>query len=130
MSYKPQGDPRTAGPGEIQYLGDSSHQHEGGHRIAIAGREVLVLPDGRSTARNRSHVITRVLHEAAAGGTDSETVISTLVGALVLSGATNITVDGAPVLPSTEEVIAALRLEIIDGEAGPTVRVSSIGGEG
>lgn len=127
MSFVPIGDPRRIGDLiEIQYVGDKSHTHEGGHRIAIAGHEVLVLPDGHTTARNRSHVITRVLHEVEKAETVLTLAVDALVGALVREGATHITIDGEP-LPSSDRgnTIAALRLDVLEDGS---ITVASLGG--
>ena len=121
MSLVPVGDPRVVGDAEIQYVGDKSHSHEGGHRIAVAGRSVLVLPDGRTTARNRSHVITRVLHAFAGSGLDPT---EALIGALVVEGATSIEVDGQRILADGSSPIVSLRLDVLDNE----IRVTSLGG--
>ena len=124
MSLTPFGDPRVIGDAEIQYVTDKSHSHEGGHRIAVAGRNLLVLPDGRTTARNRSHVITRVLHGFTGSALDPT---EALIGALILEGATNIEVDGEKILPSDGETIVSLRFEILDNNE---IRVTSLGGSG
>ena len=121
MSLVPIGDPRTVGEGVVQYVGDKSHSHEGGHRIAVAGRDILVQGDGRTTARNRSHVITRVLSGLANG---DALPVEAVVGALVLEGATSITVDGTPILEGTAETIAVLKLQI---DTDGTITVGSIG---
>lgn len=127
MSFVPIGDPRRIGLlVEVQYVGDKSHGHEGGHRITMAGREVLVLPDGLTTARNRSHVITRVLHAVEMAEAVTVLGVDALVGALVREGATNILVDGDPVFAGDAgSVIAALRLEVLEDGV---IRVASLGG--
>lgn len=112
---QPKGDPTAVGAAEVQYLTDSSHSHEGGHRITVDSREVLVLPDGRTTGRNRRAVITRVL----AGEPNP---VETLVGGLVLAGATNITIDGNPILTADPTVIASLRLDV--HRVGETIDVT------
>ena len=109
MNFKDLGDSRSIGIGQVQYVADSSHAHEGGHRVAVADRELLVLPDGRTTARNRSHVITRVLH--AVEGTEVNPVES-LVGALIMAGATRIMVDDRDVLDFGDTTVASLRLDL------------------
>lgn len=108
----PNGPARTIGTAVVQYVADRGHGHEGGHRIALAGRDVLVLPDGRTTAKNRSHVITRVLHAAEEAERTTEDALESLIGALVLSGATNITLDGIPFFDGGETPIVSVRLDI------------------
>ncbi|HLF43226.1 MAG TPA: hypothetical protein VJA46_06840 [Acidimicrobiia bacterium] len=124
---KPLKEARVIGDVSIQYLADSSHSHEGGHRITVTGRNLLVLPDGRTTARNRSHVITAVLSAAQGHGADP---IQTLVGALVLEGATNLELDGVPVFASERRLVASMRLDIVESESGVDVEVGIIGGAG
>jgi hypothetical protein len=117
----PIGDPRLYGPVEVQYVGDRSHGHEGGHRIAVAGREILALPDGRTTARDRSHAITRVLH---ADQPDALDRLEAVLGSLVLAGATNILVDGQPLIGDDTPAVS-LRLDIF---GNGTLNVTSLGG--
>lgn len=109
----------------------STHSHEGAHRIAIAGREVLVAPDGRTTARNRSAVITRTLDTmsqlATVGNVPS---LWMFVGALVLEGVTSIEVDGEPLIPDGGDRIASIRLDVHQGDAGIEVSLVDLGGTG
>lgn len=121
-SMVPVGDPRTVADVSVQYVADKSHAHEGGHRLALDGRTVEVLPGGPTQARNRSHVITRVLHDTE--GMPDSTRLETLVGALVLEGATNILIDGTPVVAGRVP-IASLRLDVDDDG---TISVTSLGG--
>lgn len=110
MTWKPLKDPQEIGPAVVQYLRSTDHGHEGAHDVALAGLTVRVLPDPRTTARKRSHTIREAL------GTISDLQgavfklegleepvefdpVAYLIGSLVLDGATNIEVDGEPVLP-------------------------------
>lgn len=115
----PIGDPRQIGDAEVQYVGSSNHSHEGGHRIALNGREVLVLPDGRTTARSRSHALTEALQAISRQEPDP---VQTVVGALVLAGARSIEIDGQPLLVDTSRTVASLRLDV--NALGDAVEVS------
>lgn len=115
MTWKPLKDPQEIGPAVVQYLRSTDHGHEGAHDVALAGLTVRVLPDPRTTARKRSHTIREALHTidavtrvpldmAYVSDQDSDALdgfdpVAYLIGSLVLDGATNIEVDGEPVLP-------------------------------
>ena len=125
MSFEPLGEERAIGDGLIRYLRDATHGHEGGHRIVVADRTLSVLPDGRTLARNRSHVITRVLHTAPAS---DPLLVEALIGALILEGATNLELDGSPVFASERRLVASMRLDVVESETGVDVEVGIIGG--
>lgn len=129
--WRPHRAPKLVGPFAVQYMTSSTHSHEGAHRIAIAGREVLVAPDGRTTARNRSAVITRTLDTmsqlATVGNVPS---LWMFVGALVLEGVTSIEVDGEPLIPDGGDRIASIRLDVHQGDAGIEVSLVDLGGTG
>ena len=109
----------------LTYQPDRSHRHEGAHRIVVAGRTILVRPDGRTTGRKRSDAIRHALDAASKPETASRITVEAVVGALILAGASNIEVDDAPLLDSAPTAIAVLRLEVTsDG----TISVASIGG--
>lgn len=96
MTWKPLGEPQEIGAGLRQYV-QSSHHHEGGHYVELDGHTLLVLPDGRTTPRNRSQAIADALQATAAvEGVDR---VSYLIGRLVRIGATNLRLDGDPLLP-------------------------------
>lgn len=115
----PIGEPRVIGDAVIQYVGRSSHSHEGGHRITVAGFTVLALPDGHSTARRRSHAASEALHAITHGTPDP---LSAVVGALVLAGARNIEIDGEPLLETKTRTITSLRLDV--NAIGDAIEVS------
>lgn len=125
--WRPHRDPKLVGPFEVQYMTSSTHSHEGAHRIAIAGREVLVAPDGRTTARNRSAVITRVLDTILEGESPS---LWAVVGGLVLQGVTEIEIDGEPLIPDGGDRIASIRLDVHQGDAGIEISLVDLGGTG
>lgn len=106
---KPVGDPRVIAGIEVQYVSSSTHSHEGGHRLTVNGRTVLALPDGHTTARQRSHAISEALQE-----TDGHEPAGfyAVVGALVVSGARNIEIDGRPLLTDNARTVASLRLDV------------------
>lgn len=129
--WRPHRVPKLVGPFEVQYMTSSTHSHEGAHRIAIAGREVLVAPDGRTTARKRSAVITRLLETMALGApVGSVTPLRTFVGGLVLEGITSIEVDGEPLIPDGGDRIASIRLDVHQGDAGIEISLVDLGGTG
>lgn len=127
---KPLGEPRRIAGAEIQYLeGLSDHGHEGGHRVAIAGRELLVLPDGHTTARKRSQAISTALQKAEEEVVSLETALIMVIGSLVKAGAYAMTLDGEPIgVPTMEDVVASFRVDVVSGEDGAQVRVVSMGG--
>jgi len=105
----PIGEPRKVGSADVQYVGSSHHAHEGGHEVDVNGQTLLVLPDGRTTARRRSHVITQALDAECE---DPQHLLYRVVGALLVAGATNLHVDGEPLIPDTTTPIVSLRLDL------------------
>lgn len=129
--WRPHRVPKLVGPFQVQYMTSSTHSHEGAHRIAIAGREVLVAPDGRTTARNRSAVITRTLDKIQEADPALVSVtLAAFVGALVLEGITSIEVDGEPLIPDGGDRIASIRLDVNQGDAGIEISLVDLGGTG
>jgi len=118
---RPLGPEREIGAGIVRYL-DGGHAREGGHLVALNGREVTVLPDGRTTARQRSQAITAALQAAP-------DPLADLVGTLILAGVSNLAVDGIPIVgESTDRLLASMRLEVSQHDSGVLVRVLETGG--
>lgn len=131
INLKPSGKPTFAGEGEIQYLTDSSHSHEGGHSVAVAGFSLLALPDGHTTARKRSHAIRAALTAAGESALSPIMTVWAVIGALTHAGASNLILDGKPVGGrDVDVVLASLRLDVVDYTDGIRVQVSHIGGSG
>ena len=110
---------KRVGSGIVTYL-RPAHGHEGGHEVHVDGVTVRVLPDGATTTRARAGVIREALTtEVVAGGAR----VAYLVGRLVLAGATNLEVDGKPLIPRSG---GRWRLDLAgDGE----VRATWLGGD-
>lgn len=121
---RPLGDPREVGPGAVRYLA-GSHSSEGGHEVALDGHVLHVLPDGRTTARQRSHAITAALHA-------EPTPLTHLIGCLIMVGVSNLTLDERHlgVGESIDRVLASLRLEVSEQDTGIQIRVVETGGVG
>lgn len=119
---KPLGEAREVGPGTVVYL-SGGHSSEGGHEVALNGRRLRVLPDGRTTARQRSQAIT-------AGLQAEPDPLHSLIGHLIHYGASHLALDGVPLTvgDSTDRVLASLRLEVSQDERGVGVRVVETGG--
>lgn len=95
--WKMEGTPRmvagSAGSAMVQYLRGAGGV--GGHDVYLGtGETVRMLPDSTTTARRRTGAV-----QAAVEGNVS--LLAQLVGALVVSGATNVLVDGKPIMPNT-----------------------------
>lgn len=127
--WRPHRDPKPVGPFEVQYMTSSTHSHEGAHRIVVDGVSVLVLPDGRTTARNRSAVITRVL-EAVTVVQPTGGRVWMFVGGLMVEGVTSIELDGLSILPEGGDRIASIRLDVRQGDAGLEISLHDLGGTG
>lgn len=127
MTWKPHRDPRTVHGFEVQYMASKDHKHEGAHRLAVAGRNVLALPDGHSTARNRNAVITGVLERISEG---QSMTLEKLVGGLMLGGVVNLTVDDQAILPAGGEAnVVSLRLDVVQTAPDSLdIRLAHLGG--
>lgn len=79
----------------------AAHSHEAAHDVAVHGQVLRVLPDGRTTARKRSDIISEVLTGHADNGSARE-ILDSLVGALVIAGATALELDGTALLPTSD----------------------------
>jgi hypothetical protein len=91
----------------------ATHTHEGAHSVAIGDVSVLVAPDGRTTARQRSAALRSALESITTWGLGTNRIaVATLVGFMVLDGITNLTVDGRPLLDGPAEVVTSVRLEV------------------
>jgi hypothetical protein len=75
------------------------HSHEVAHELVLGGRTLRVLPDGRTTARKRSYNISDAL--TAHGQLPETDLLALLVGWLVIDGATNLELDGLPLMAPT-----------------------------
>jgi len=91
-----EGEPRElAGGAEVQYL-RSQHHHEGSHEIRFSDTETLwVGPDGVTTARGRIGTAAEAYGDAHGALLDP---VAYVVGRLVLVGATNLKLNGEPVI--------------------------------
>jgi len=102
---------REIGPGAtVTYL-RPQHGHEGGHDFTIGDDVLRVLPSSRhhTTARKRL----RVLEQAygAAQAVDGIDTVAYVVGSLLLAGATNILVNGDPIV-AVNDAAGIWRLEL------------------
>ncbi len=124
------GDVREVGPATIVYVRDPGHRHEGHHRITVAGKQVVVKGDGATKSRSRLGAAKRALSAASERGGSDNDALEQLIGALVLCGATNVTVDGQPILPDApDRIVASLTLDVIQRNGQVDVVVGSLGGE-
>lgn len=104
----------------ITYIPPSGHGHEGSHRITVAGREILVQGEGRTTTKKRFHVAQKAYQAAREAGALDQIGAEAVVGALVLAGATNITVDGEPIHEPERGRLATIVVDVASaGDAGP-----------
>ncbi len=78
----------------------SAHSHESAHEVTLAGRTLRVLPDGHTSAKKRSYTITEVA--TATVMLSEEQILCQLVGALVMSGATALELDGQALMPASD----------------------------
>jgi hypothetical protein len=115
IDLKPIGKPRTVGEVDIQYVGSSKHSHEGGHEIALDAHTLLVLPDGRTTARQRSHALSEALQAVSI---PEASLLDTVIGRLVRVGATNLILDGEPLIVSDPPPVLSIRLDITPTDSG------------
>lgn len=121
---------REVGAAEITYVRDPGHRHEGHHRIAVAGRTVVVKGDGATKSRSRSGAATRALSAVSERGGSDQDAVEQLIGALVLIGATNVTIDNQPILPDApDRILASLTLDIVQQGSSIDVVVGSLGGD-
>lgn len=136
MTWRPNGEPQTIGAGTRQYL-ESGHSHEGGHEVLLDGFTLRALPDGRTTPRNRSQAIAGALQtiEELRGavckyeGLEEPVefdAVAYLVGSLILAGATNLHLDGEPVLPAADTPNAQWVVEL---RGDGTVEARYLGGD-
>ena len=83
-----------AGQVTIQYLRGPGNV--GAHEVVVDGEHTLtMLPNTTSTARKRTGMVS-----VAVGGKGG--LLATLIGELMLAGATNLLVDGKSLLPNVE----------------------------
>jgi len=115
IDLKPIGKPRTVGEVDIQYVGSSKHSHEGGHQVSLDGQTLLVLPDGRTTARQRSHALSEALQAVTTSRTN---LLDMVIGRLVRVGAVNLVLDGEPLIVSDPPPVMSLRLDITPTDTG------------
>lgn len=105
--------------------------NETGHDVVIAARTLRVLPDGVTTSRKRSCIISDALAQAEAllypGPERDDTAIALLTGYLLLNGATNLWLDGEPLTPPPA-VPAGQWVVTLTGDGGVDARF--LGGEG
>jgi hypothetical protein len=116
---------RQIGDAKVEYIPDRSHRHEGSHSITLAGRKILVRPDGRTSGRRRLAAVKRALDATSDPSTMSVVAVEAVVGALILAGASTIEIDGVPLFRPEPEPVAVLRLEVTDDGR---ISVASIGG--
>lgn len=98
MAWKPEGKPRLIGDAEIQYLRSADHGHAGGHQVTLYGRTVVSLPDPHTSTSKRSRAISVALGSLQAAPSHHIDPVAYLVGCLVVIGATNIEIDGVPIV--------------------------------
>lgn len=91
--WRPHRPLRDLGSAQLQAL-RAGHSHEAAHDVTVGDRNLRVLPDGHTAARRRYDTILRAY--------DSESVdrLALVVGSLVLIGATNLELDGRPLIPN------------------------------
>jgi len=104
----------------------SQHGHEGGHDLTIGDDTLRVLPSSRhhTTARKRLRVLEHAY--GAAQGVDGVDTVAYVVGSLLIAGATNILVNGTPIV-AVDDSAGEWRLELV--HAGQ-VRATYVGGSG
>lgn len=123
-------DVREVGPATIVYVRDPGHRHEGHHRIAVAGKQVVVKGDGATKSRSRLGAAKRALGAVSERGGSDDDALEQMIGALVLMGATNVTVDDQAIIPDApDRIVASLSLDVIQRGDTVDVVVSSLGGE-
>jgi hypothetical protein len=77
--------------------------NEAGHEIAINGRRLRVLPDGGTSSRKRSCIISEAL--AASERVEGSWLdpLAYLVGSLLVAGASNLWLDDEPLVPQPQD---------------------------
>lgn len=114
--WRPAVKPRRVA-GAVVQTERASFTNEAAHRVTVAGRTIRVAPDGRTTARKRSCIISEALAaigEANRTLTDADSPsldpVAYLIGSLMVAGANRIhLVDdetAVPLVPEPEYRVA------------------------
>lgn len=136
--WKPAVKPRAVHGATVQTV-RAGITNETGHDVAVGDRTLRVLPDGRTTSRKRSCIITDALaaievaettRKRLKNGDSIERVdpVAYVAGSLLVAGATNLWLDGQPLTPSPAVPAADLRITPTGDGLGIEVRLLN-GGE-
>lgn len=129
--WNPVLEPRAIPGGHAQTI-RTAVTNETGHDVTLTGRTIRVLPDGVTTSRRRSYIISEaptaahVANRAIDRYDPQEAAIDPvtyLIGALVVAGATNIELDGQPILHRTPATVTWR----VDCHSDGDIRISRIG---
>lgn len=131
--WKPALEPRHQHGATIQTV-RAAITNETGHDVTVDGRTLRVLPDGRTTSRKRSWVISEALAVAHAVQANQKPLIhdgevyvvdpiTYVTGALVLAGATNLWLDDQPLNPTPAVPAVDLRISPTGDGQGVEVRL-------